>query len=111
MAEPKYANEKNVPNWIEEARQIAAQCWCDNDTKHKTFDPVLAEAVATRIANWMDTAAQNQRNTDYYRGLVVRCGKAIGERAYIQDDGGRSEDVLCAKIPEIIETDYVNGGD
>ena len=89
--------------WIEEARQIAAQCWCDPETSDRIMDTDLAEAVATRIAAWMETAAQNQRNTDYYRGLVVRCGEAIGKEAYIQDDGGVSEDVLCAKVPELIE--------
>lgn len=72
--------------------------------------PELAEAVAKRIAVWMDTAAQNCRNTEYYRELLVRCGKVIGECAYIQDDGGIVNDVLCAKIPEIIEADYVHAG-
>lgn len=89
------------------ARQISAQCWCDKKTQDREMNAVLAEAVAKRIATWMETAAQNQRNTDYYRGLLERCGKAIGDRAYTQDDGGRCEDVLCAKIPEIIEADYV----
>ena len=93
--------------WIEEARKIAAQCWCDIETQDRVMDPVLAEAVANRIALWMETAAQNQRNTDYYRGLLERCGKAIGDRAFIADDGTHMTDVLCAKIPEIIETDYV----
>ena len=92
--------------WMDEARQIAAQCWCDEETKLMVMNDVLAEAVAKRIAVWMDTAAENQRNADYYRGLVVRCGKAIGMRAYMQDDGGLCEEVLCAKVPDIIETDY-----
>jgi len=96
--------------WIEEARMIAAQCWCDPETSHKAMDPVLCEAVAQRIANWMDTAAQNQRNTDYYRGLIVRCGEKIGKRAYIADDGSRSEDVLCAKIPDLVNAAFCNGG-
>ena len=93
-------------NWMDEARQIAAQCWGDEETKGKVMDPALAEAVAKRIAVWMETAAQYAKNTDYYRGLVERCGKAIGDRAYIANDGSRSEDVLCAKVPEIIEADY-----
>ncbi len=92
--------------WIGEARQMAAQCWCDEETQHIVMDTVLAEAVARRIAAWMDTAMQNQRNADYYRGLVVRCGKAIGERVYTQDDGGIVDDVLCAKVPDIVEADY-----
>jgi hypothetical protein len=95
-------------NWIEEeALQIAAQCWCEKETKHLVMDITLAETVAKQIAFWMEIAAQNERNTDYYRGLLERCGKAIGLRAYTQDDGGITEDVLCAKIPEIVEADYI----
>ena len=88
--------------WIEEARKSAAQCWCDPKNSHKDMDPDLCESVALRIANWMDTAAQNQRNTDYYRSLLVKCGEIIGKRAYTYDDGSVSEDVLCAKIPDLI---------
>jgi hypothetical protein len=75
-------------------------------------DGALRRAVnaKTRIALWMQTAAQNQGNADYYRGLLVEIGKTIGDRAFIADDGTRREDVLCAKIPEIIAADYVNGG-
>lgn len=92
--------------WIDTARQIAAVCWEDEETRHIEMDKNLVEAVAKRIAVWMELVAQNSRDKDYYRGLLVKCGEAIGERAYIQDDGGKSEDVLYAKIPEIIESDY-----
>jgi len=84
--------------WIEEARISALQCW-----GNKKIDILLVEAVAEHIAGWMDTVAQTQRNADYYRGLVVRCGKAIGRDAYIQDDGGECDEVLCAKVPELVE--------
>lgn len=94
--------------WMPEARQIAAQCWCDDETKNTVMDSMLAEAVAKRIAAWMDTAAQAQRNCDYYRGLVVRCGNALGESAKTRDDGSKSEDVLCAKVPELVEAIAVN---
>ena len=90
-------------NWIEEARELAAQCWCDEETKDREMDPVLAEAIAKRIADWMETAALYAKNADYYRGLVERCGKALGKEAYTQDDGGVVEDVLCAKVPELVE--------
>ena len=89
--------------WIEDARQIAAQCWCEPETSDRVMDIALAEAVATKIAFWMDTAAQNQRNADYYRGLLVKCGEIIGKRAYTSDDGTVQDDVLCAKIPELVE--------
>jgi len=94
--------------WIEEARQIAAQCWCDLETENTEMDVALAEAVAKRIAFWMETAAQNERNIDYYRGLVERIGKDIGREAYVQDDGGISEDVLCAKVPELVKAIVAN---
>jgi len=51
---------------------------------------------------WYETAAQMSRNSDYYRGLVVQIGKMLGEEAYISDDGSVQEDVLCAKIPELV---------
>lgn len=89
--------------WMPEARQIAAQCWCDDATKNTVMDTVLAEAVAKRIATWMETAAQHCRNESYYRGLLVRCGNAIGESAKTCDDGSKSEGVLCAKVPELVE--------
>ena len=92
--------------WMDEARELAKQCWYDTETEYIRMDVVLTEAIAKRIATWMDIAAQNQRNTEYYRGLLERCGKALGVRAYIADDGTEMNDVLCAKIPEIIENDY-----
>lgn len=93
-----------VIDWMEEARQQAAQCWSDPETEKIEMDVVLCEAVAKRIAFWIETAAQNQRNAGYYRGLVVRCGVAIGPEAYIQGDGGVCGDVLCAKVPELVES-------
>jgi len=90
-------------DWMSEARQIAGQCWCDPETENREMDVVLGEAFAKRLAFWMEIAAQNQRNCDYYRGLVVQCGEAIGKEAYIQDDGGISDDILCAKVPELVE--------
>jgi len=101
--------EPNERPWIEEARAQAAQCWCESETGKKVMDPVLCETVARRIASWMDTAAQNERNANYYRGLVVECGKAIGGEAYIADDGSISKDVLCAKVPELVGAALCNG--
>lgn len=93
-------------DWMDEAREIAAQIWCDKRVETRVMDVELAEIIAEKIAAWMQTAAQNQRNTDYYRGLLEQCGNIIGDRAFIADDGTRTDDVLCAKIPEIIAADY-----
>ena len=93
-------------DWMEEARVLAAQCWSDKRTEDREMDVEFAEVVAERIAAWIQTAAQNQRNADYYRGLLEQCGKTIGDRAFTADDGTHMDDVLCAKIPEIIADDY-----
>lgn len=47
-------------DWIEEARIQAAKL---------ELGPDAAERVAQLIATWMDTAAQNQRNADYWQSL------------------------------------------
>lgn len=90
-------------NWMEEARQQAAQCWCDDETSSMEMNTVLAEAVAKRIAVWMEEAARSQVNCDYYRGLVIRCGEVLGKAARTCDDGTLVDHVLCAKVPELVE--------
>jgi len=92
---------------MKEARVIAVECWRDKETENKAIDAVLVEAISKRIANWMQIAAQHSRNEEYYRGLLVKCGEIIGKRSFECDDGTISDDVLCAKIPEILET-YVH---
>jgi len=51
---------------------------------------------------WESIAAQERRNTEYYRGLVISIGKMLGEESYISDDGSVQQDVLCAKVPELV---------
>jgi hypothetical protein len=97
-------------DWMEEAREIAAQLWCDKRVEDREMDVEFAEVIAEKIAAWMQTAAQCQRGAEYYQGLLQQCGRTIGDRAYTRDDGSRSNEVLCAKIPEIIANDYCNGG-
>lgn len=67
MTQPEY-------DWMDEARQIAAQCWCDPETQHKEMDAVLCESVARRIASWMRTGAQHARNEEYWRD---RCSPVV----------------------------------
>jgi hypothetical protein len=54
------------------------------------------------LSEWYDIAEQASRNTNYYRGLVVKIGKMLGPDAYISDDGSIQDDVLCAKVPELV---------
>lgn len=92
----------SIEQHMELARQLAAQCWCDEEPKHIEMNPALAEAVAKRIASWVGAAAEFSDGQAYYRGLVERCGKALGVAAYTCDDGTVVPDVLCAKVPELV---------
>lgn len=93
----------------QESRERAAQLWCETPYTHKVFDPELAESIAllldrarAELDAWQETAERESRGVAYYRSLVVNIGETIGEAAYIADDGGRADDVLCAKVPELV---------
>jgi hypothetical protein len=65
--------------------------------------PVCGEnEVELQIEAWAETARQQLRNTEYYRGLVVSIGELFGEEARTADDGTVMDDVLCAKVPELV---------
>jgi len=92
-------------SWMEEARQIAAQCWCDEETEDREMDVCLAEAVAKRIAVWMDTAAMHARNEDFYRKILDEVAGSLGhlkQEAFIQDDGGIVDSPLRLKLPFLV---------
>lgn len=91
-----------IETWMDEARQLAAQCWCDEETKDRVMDPILAESVARRIAAWMDTSAQAYRDADFYRGIIYQIGDMFGVEAKTSDDGSVQQDVLCLKVPELV---------
>ena len=61
-----------VETWLPEARELAAQCWCDEENKHTEMDVSLAESIAHRIAAWMETAAFHARNEAYWRTRAER---------------------------------------
>ena len=60
------------------------------------------ERVMVERDNWMESARQATVNADYYRGLVVECGRAVGDAAHRDDTGKWKPEVLCAKVPEAV---------
>lgn len=78
---------KSHPDWVARAQAAEAE----------------VERLTRERQGWVDTAAEFARNMEYYQGLVDRIGRAIGREAYIADDGSVSQDVLRAKVPEIVE--------
>lgn len=64
-----------IQTWLPAAREAAAQCWCDETTKHLDMTPELAEAVAYRIAAWMETGAFHARNETYWKQRALQAEK------------------------------------
>ena len=81
---------------MQEARAIAAQCWCDEETKHLEMNTDLAEAFAKRIVKLQ--AALSAKSVP-----VGFCHKETGELKSVitSDDGNESDwlDVYTAPQP------------
>jgi len=103
VPEPPPEEAPKEYDYMTEALEHAAQCWCDDDTKDIPMDDRLAKACAKRIAAWMQTAAQGYRGAEFYRDIIDQCGAAIGIEAYTSDDGSIQEDVLALKLPELVK--------
>lgn len=89
--------------------EIAAQIWCEPKHAGVTMDVAFAQTIADRIAaeqahtdRWFETAQQHCRNEEYYRGLIIKIGELFGVEARTSDDGSIQQDVLCAKVPELV---------
>ncbi len=89
-----------------QARQAVTQGWCEPEVSGIEMDVTLAVAIAKPVGRalkiWYDTAALHARNEEYYRGLVQEIGAMLGDDAYISDDGSVQQDILCAKVPELV---------
>ena len=89
--------------YIDEAIQIAVQCWQDKETQDIPMNERLAAAFARRLAGWIQRAADGWQGAEFYRGIIDQCGAAIGIEAYTSDDGSIQEDVLALKLPELVK--------
>lgn len=94
---------KSRGDFMEEARQIAAQCWCDEENAGKVMDVELAESMARRLSGWMMMLALSRKSADYYVGLLDECAKHIGTPAYTADDGTVGDSPIRAKLPELVK--------
>lgn len=115
-----YGKPLNWCWWCWKAHQLAS-ARADAEQAKKTIREVLSPELAdaplsvwvlrlcvdltnakTERDNWIQSAEQFARNEDYYRGLVVKIGEMCGPDAYVSDDGSVQQDVLCAKVPELV---------
>ena len=66
---------------MEEALQIASQCWCDPETSHIVMNPALANAFAKRLASKMEEIDKLKRQlTELNKQLVNDLNKQLYER-------------------------------
>lgn len=52
---------------------------------------------------WEQSARDFSINADYYRGLLIKIGELFGIAAKTSDDGSVQQDVLVAKVPELVQ--------
>lgn len=85
---------------LDDGRSISVGEWIER------LDGMWALRIAGRVekANWEETARFHARNEEFWRGLVMRCGELLGEECYTQDDGGKVEEPLGLKVPEVLES-------
>lgn len=89
--------------------EIAAQLWCKRHRSGETIDPVLALDIAEAITQerractgWFEFAVQLNCNVNYYRDIVCKIGELFPIECRTQDDGGITEDILAAKVYEVV---------
>ena len=98
---------------MNKAMELATKCAGQYQEMIRNMYPGLLEAFASVLvketetaektcSSWQDTAKQYDNNANYYRELLYSIGKTLGKESYISDDGSRQEDVLCAKVPELV---------
>ena len=63
----------NADEFMKLAREIAAQCWCDDETKDRVMDVALAESFAKRLAWWMERDARRREIARIIEGVDNRC--------------------------------------
>jgi len=77
--------------------------WMDVDLAEATVDELIPIVI-----DWVEAARQYARNAEYYRGLVIEVGEMFGPAAYVSDDGSVQQDVLCAKVPELVREAFTS---
>ena len=95
-------------------RQLIALAWTTPKNSHKVMDVDLAEAVVEQVSvailawkeiatNWKTTARDYSRSSEYYQSLLDEIGNHIGYEAHVADDGSYQEDILRAKLPDLVK--------
>lgn len=91
--------EFHIRQAVEEA--IAASPLFDYPSSYM-LDAAIEEAQRYAMG-WVEVACLFSKNESYYRGLLDRIGLIIGDDAFICDDGSKSQSILRAKLPALVQ--------
>lgn len=61
-------------------------------------------ALTIQLGNWMEVAAQNERNVEFYKNLLIKCADHLGSDVFVSDDGSVEDKPIFLKIPELVES-------
>ena len=61
------------------------------------------ELLENSVESWRQTAEQHHRNEQWYRELLIKLGRQLGEPVYISDDGSVNDEPLILKVVERLE--------
>ena len=100
---------------IDQLKSEAATCRCPDQSyadqkiaeQQQEIDQLRSEKrnhdESGENCGWHSLAREMSNNTEFYRGLIVRCGEAFGVEARTSDDGSVQDSVLALKVPELVE--------
>ena len=62
----------------------------------------LTRALA-EVQAWLDTSAQNARNTEYYRGLIGEAAEHLKPEMFTRDDNTHTSTPLACLLPQAVK--------
>lgn len=63
----------------------------------------MKKPIPIEDINWQQMAFAFHNNYEYYVSLLDKIGKSFGKISYISDDGSIQQDIIRAKLPELVK--------
>jgi hypothetical protein len=89
---------ENLQKQVADLSQALDNALAERDDLTQQLQRATGEANA-----WHETAAQQARDAEFYRDLIDRCARALGQEAFTADDGSVNDSPIRLKVPELVE--------
>lgn len=101
---PPAVLRKRVESWNTGVGQPSYVRWCSPYFHVSLLDMIATpdEAVETAPCGWEVEAKRFHDGQEGFRAWLREVALMFGEQAYIADDGSRMDDVLIAKVPDMV---------